>query len=644
MTTFSAKRLIIYSHVVVFSGLAACVLLADAYRVWYDGRVYPGVRIAAQSLAGLSLNESIGFVERLNQRYQTEGVSFRVTDYKGDQHTVPFQLSQEGVPLLTLDSAGLAQQAVMVGRGGDAIDRLFGPIKLLVTGGRSLSIPLRTDRDVLQSAITTALSTYGESAQNATIKVNAFNPLSISVVPEKIGRVFDFTDITKRVLRQLSAGSFVPVEAAVYDFLPIIKEAQAAEFIAQVPQYIGGATLKLSATSSLDKKPYIFELKPTDFAPWITVVKDGVESPAHLALDETRVKEYLTTTVRPLVDQVAVDARFAIAEGKVTEFKGSQSGVEVQVASTTEALNLSFASIPSGSVPTTTVVTVLTEPQVTVAEANDLGLTEVVGVGISNFKGSHAARIKNLRRAMEILNGLLIKPGEEFSTLKALSPFTAANGYLPELVIKGDHIVPEIGGGMCQIGTTLFRLAMNTGLPITERRNHSLVVSYYADPVNHNPGTDATIYDPTVDFKFLNDTGNYLLLQAEANYKTQDITFTFWGTSDGRSGSYTHPVVSKWIPYGVAREVVVPTMKPGARDCQNAFRGAVASFTYTRTTPQGEAIDQVFTSAYRSLPAICRVGPTVESTPPACPEGQECPVPTEPAAPAEPGVPIESAI
>ena len=68
---------------------------------------------------------------------------------------------------------------------------------------------------------------------------------------------------------------------------------------------------------------------------------------------------------------------------------------------------------------------------------------------------------------------------------------------------------------MCQIGTTLFRMSMNSGMPIVQRVNHSLVVSYYADPVNGNPGTDATVYVPYVDFKFNNDTGNYLLLQTE---------------------------------------------------------------------------------------------------------------------------------
>ena len=92
--------------------------------------------------------------------------------------------------------------------------------------------------------------------------------------------------------------------------------------------------------------------------------------------------------------------------------------------------------------------------------------------------------------------------------INRFEPFTIEAGYLPELVIKGDEIKPEIAGGLCQVGTTMFRAAMNSGLKITERQNHSLVVSYYNDLSNGNPGTDATIYDPHPDFRFLNDTGN----------------------------------------------------------------------------------------------------------------------------------------
>ena len=134
------------------------------------------------------------------------------------------------------------------------------------------------------------------------------------------------------------------------------------------------------------------------------------------------------------------------------------------------------------------------------------------------------------------------------SLIAALRPFTLEDGYFPEMVIKGDEIKPEVAGGLCQIGTTTFRAAMNSGLPIVERQNHSLVVNYYNDPSNGKPGTDATIYEPAPDLKFLNDTGHYILFEAKMNEDDKSLKYTFWGTADGRRGSYSPPIVRSWTP------------------------------------------------------------------------------------------------
>src|SRR3990167_3183667 len=99
---------------------------------------------------------------------------------------------------------------------------------------------------------------------------------------------------------------------------------------------------------------------------------------------------------------------------------------------------------------------------------------EILGTGYSNFSGSPTNRVKNIRHAVvDKLNWVLIKPDEVFSLLSALRPFTIEGGYLPELVIKGDEIKPEVAGGLCQVGSTTFRAVMNSGLPVTARRNHS---------------------------------------------------------------------------------------------------------------------------------------------------------------------------
>ena len=143
-----------------------------------------------------------------------------------------------------------------------------------------------------------------------------------------------------------------------------------------------------------------------------------------------------------------------------------------------------------------------TAPSVDVGDVNDLGINEILGVGTSNFSGSPTNRIKNIKNGARLLNGTLIKPGETFSLLNTLKPFTTDNGYLPELVIKGDKIQPELGGGLCQIGTTIFRAAMNSGMPIVERRSHSLAVSYYFDPENGNPEPTPPFMNPRLTLNF----------------------------------------------------------------------------------------------------------------------------------------------
>jgi len=214
----------------------------------------------------------------------------------------------------------------------------------------------------------------------------------------------------------------------------------------------------------------------------------------------------------------------------------------------------------------------------------------------------------NIQNGVKLLNGLLIAPGETFSLVAALSPFTLENGYLPELVIKGDKIEPEVGGGLCQIGTTTFRATMNSGLLVTERSNHSLVVSYYNDPSNGNPGTDATIYDPAPDFKFTNDTDDYILFQAENLKDIKQLRFTFWGTNDGRKGSYSPPIVTRWIPVGETQNIETLDLEPGVEECQSAHIGADATFVYTVEKIDGEKIETTFDSHYRPLPKICLIG------------------------------------
>lgn len=178
-----------------------------------------------------------------------------------------------------------------------------------------------------------------------------------------------------------------------------------------------------------------------------------------------------------------------------------------------------------------------TLPKNSLSQTNNLGINELIAHGVSNFSGSPKNRRHNIAVGLEKFKGVIIKQGEEFSFNKNLGPVEKEQGFLPELVIKGDKgTIPELGGGLCQVSSTTFRAAMEAGLPITQRRNHAYAVQYYSPQ-----GTDATIYPGVVDLKFINDTPGAILIWP---YKQDNNTlvFDFYGTNDGRKVTLEKPI------------------------------------------------------------------------------------------------------
>lgn len=197
------------------------------------------------------------------------------------------------------------------------------------------------------------------------------------------------------------------------------------------------------------------------------------------------------------------------------------------------------------------------------------GIYEVVTVGESDFSGSPSPRRHNIRVGLDRFNGTLIPAGAAFSFDETLGPVNAKTGYLKELVILGDKTLPDYGGGLCQVGTTFYRGVWEYGFPILARRAHSFAVHYYSPQ-----GTDATIYPPNTDIRFLNDSPGALLLQTyiEGNR----AYFITYGTRDDRTAEVIGPLTWDFvapppdkieytteIPVGETRKVgeKVPGMK-----------------------------------------------------------------------------------
>ncbi len=306
------------------------------------------------------------------------------------------------------------------------------------------------------------------------------------------------------------------------------------------------------------------------------------------------------------IDIPVADALFQFNAGRVTAFRPSREGKQVNRDKTKEAFMQTLATVPNTS--ETHIVVPLTvetiKPSMTTDQVNAFGIKERIGRGYSEFAGSIPGRVHNVALAAARINGVLIKPGATFSFNDAVGDISAATGYQSAYIIKEGRTVLGDGGGVCQVSTTLFRAALNAGLPIVERRAHAYRVHFYEDD-GSKAGLDATVFSPSVDLKIKNDTPGYILIQAKTNTKNMTLTFELYGTADGRRAEILNHQVGGLTPPPPPLYQDDPTLPKGVtKQVDWAAWGANASFRY-KVTRNGEVLqDQVFTSRFQPWQAV----------------------------------------
>lgn len=272
-----------------------------------------------------------------------------------------------------------------------------------------------------------------------------------------------------------------------------------------------------------------------------------------LYLNKKTTREWLGN-LAPKINKDSQNGKIDIneEERRAIVISSSKNGYELDVDGSFENLKKSLSQTPKETVINLAVKNI--EPEINTENIEDFGIVELIGKGESNFSGSPKNRIHNINVALERFQGYLFKPGDEFSFTSILGEVDEEHGYKEELVIKNNETIPEFGGGVCQVSTTMFRVALNTGLEITERHNHAYPVSYY------NPqGTDATIYVPKPDLRFLNDTGHYIFINTKVEgYK---LTIEFYGTSDGREVELDGPHVIEKTPDNKMKTILTQIVK-----------------------------------------------------------------------------------
>lgn len=323
--------------------------------------------------------------------------------------------------------------------------------------------------------------------------------------------------------------------------------------------------------------------------------------------------DVLSATISGIADQVDVpveDALFAFSGGKVSAFRPSHPGRKVNQ----DLLKSRFAAVIPVAVKNAASDTQIAirldvpidviDPLITTDKANSFGIRELIGRGYSEFQGSIPGRIHNVALAASKFNGILVPPGETFSFNAIVGDISAATGYQSAYIIKDGRTVLGDGGGVCQVSTTLFRAAMNAGLPILERHEHSYRVHYYEEG-GFKPGLDATVFTPTDDLKFKNDTPGYILIQTKADTDNLTLAFELYGTSDGRKAEILEQKLWGIAPPPAPLYQDDPTLPVGVvKQVDFEAWGAKASFRYRVVRGMETLIDTEFFSNYRPWQAV----------------------------------------
>lgn len=289
-----------------------------------------------------------------------------------------------------------------------------------------------------------------------------------------------------------------------------------------------------------------------------------------------------------------VNGEFQIVEGQTGYFLDVESSIDVVNEYLTEEWDRQPCSI--------SLDILVEEPR---GSAEELAsVKDVLGSFTTSYTTSGASRSANVENGAKLINGITLYPGEEFSTYKAVAPFSQANGYYMAGSYVNGKVVDSLGGGICQVSTTLYNAVLLSELEVTERHNHSMIVSYV------DPSADAAIAESSgKDFKFVNNLDYPIYIEGYVNNKR--ITFNIYGkeTRDtGRKVRYESEILEVINP--PADIIYADASQPvGYIVTESAHIGYKAKL-WKIVTENGVEVSrtQVNSSSYKMTPRCATVG------------------------------------
>lgn len=590
----SWKKLLRYRAALIIGGSIILAAIVALYVLAYQNKVYPRIYLGGEKLSGLTADQVKAKIEARSQAVE-QGETQVI--YK-DKNT---KLSYGDLDL-KYDRDKIFDQTFGLGRDQSFLVSFFEIIRAPFWPTRVKPIHSVDEGKIAQWGQGVA-KVFNTPHSDTNLEVKAGKA---KVIEPKTGEAVDQDRLKRDLAQRIGDLSLENITAVLVTDEPKITIEQAEQLKSKAIELTSKPLV-----IKVDRGGKTFTVKPDTLGGWIELKTKDHSKEAYVSFNSDKIIEYLDD-VAAAVNIEPTDAKFTFSNGQITVTAPGKEGYELNRE---KAAGQIVALLEKPDSREITLALDVKQPAITAQTLENvakLGIRELVGKGTTSFAGSPQNRRQNIATGAKALNGILLKPGEEFSTVKKLGSIDSSQGYLPELVIKENKTIPEFGGGLCQVSTTLFRAILNSGLKVTDRTNHLYRVSYYEPPV----GMDATIYSPKPDLKFINNTDNYLLIQSSVS--GNNLTFEIYGTKDDRQITITEPVVYDVVAPGNPVEVPDPTLEPGTRkQTEGAHPGAKAYFDY-KVVRGGKVLQEIrFKSNYVPWTARFLVGPPKEEEKPA---------------------------
>jgi vancomycin resistance protein YoaR len=558
----------------------------------YAGKIYPNITIQGLAIGEMTPQQAEVV---LRARYGTFLDHPTTITYNGK--TWEPTLGELG---MQFDFAGAINQAYQAGRGHGMYDNVREVAAIWQNG---LDLPLRIsyDEQQTQQYVITLAQTIDRAPIDAALQLDGTR---VATAPAQIG----YQLLVNQAVGELSAGlqSFQPttVQLNVRELTPRLLDAPVQAAAMQVESILS-APIELT----LSKNSYAWEL--SDIAKLIAITRTVADGGDTIAVQidghaiERQISQIANTTEIP-----GTRPRVAWNNGNLKITKPGDNGWRVDEGRAREMIVNALQGGPRAiELPMRE-----TMPPVNETNLNQLGITDLVSVGKSDFTGSAGYRVHNIGIGMNILNGILIAPGEEFSFNKNIGEIDGNNGFVEGSAIVQNRTQQEFGGGICQDSTTIFRAAFWAGLPVTERWGHSFYISWYdkygLGSFGNGPGLDATIFTGGPDLKFLNDTGAWLLLQTWSDPKSGVAQVELYGPKLNRRVELTQRVYNR-LPAPPNPVFVTDAAQPAGHVKQSdKSRGGMTIDVVRTVYIDGVATDpDLFRTTFRAWPNIFVVNP-----------------------------------